>query len=112
MAIAPARTRIGLTLTAGLVALAAVGCGHQDSAGPKDGTTLRGGTQPRGKAERLDLAMVAVSARIGSRDVRSSGTVIDGDRGLILTSAHSVWGAASLKLDTGVAVLHGRIVAR
>ena len=38
--------------------------------------------------------------------------MIDGDRGLVLTSAHAVWGASSLKLATGVAVLHGRIVAR
>jgi S1-C subfamily serine protease len=60
----------------------------------------------------LDLGLVAISARIGKNVVRSSGTVVDGDRGLILTSAHSVWGATSLKLATGVAILHGRIVAR
>ena len=41
-----------------------------------------------------------------------SGFVIDGDRGLVLTAAHSVWGARSLKLATGLGVLHGRIVAR
>ena len=44
--------------------------------------------------------------------VRGSGFVIDGERGLVLTAAHSVWGARSLKLSTGLGVLHGRIVAR
>ena len=49
---------------------------------------------------------------IGDDLVYSSGTVIDADAGLVLTTAHSVWGATSLRLDTGVGVLHGRIVAR
>ena len=38
--------------------------------------------------------------------------MIDGERGLVLTAAHTVWGARSLKLSTGLGVLHGRIVAR
>ena len=41
-----------------------------------------------------------------------SGFVIDGERGLVLTAAHAVWGARSLKLATGLGVLHGRIIAR
>src|SRR3954449_4109532 len=117
MAIAPARRRriaVWLTLAVGLGALGTAGCGHQRSASSESLSDLRGAktVQPRSQAARLDLGLVGVSARIGDRDVRSSGTVIDGDRGLILTSAHSVWGASSLKLATGVAVLHGRIVAR
>jgi hypothetical protein len=114
MAIAPARrrrTRIVLALAAGIAMLAA-GCGHHGSSRPGSAEKGGAGAKQRSEAGRLDLAMVAVSARIGHREVRSSGTVIDGDRGLILTSAHSVWGATSVKLQTGVAVLHGRIVAR
>ena len=63
-------------------------------------------------AERLDLGVVAVEARVGGDQVHGSGTVVDADAGLILTSARSVWGATSLKLDTGLGILHGRIVAR
>ncbi len=62
--------------------------------------------------DRLAFAVVGIDARIGSDDVHSAGTVIDADDGLILTSAHTVWGAKSLRLSTGVGVLHGRIVAR
>jgi S1-C subfamily serine protease len=63
-------------------------------------------------AQRLDLGVVAVTARIGNDTVQSAGAVVDADRGLILTTAHSVWGARSLRVSTGIAVLHGRIVAR
>jgi S1-C subfamily serine protease len=55
---------------------------------------------------------VAIEARIGGDVVRSSGIVIDADRGLLLTSVRAVWGATSLRLGTGVGVLHGRLVAR
>jgi S1-C subfamily serine protease len=60
----------------------------------------------------LDLAVVAVEGRIGRAAVHGSGVVIDARRGLVLTSAHNVWGARSLKLATALGVLHGRIVAR
>jgi hypothetical protein len=60
----------------------------------------------------LDLAVVAIDARVGGDAVRSSGVVMDADKGLVLTTAHSVWGATSLRLTTGVGVLHARIVAR
>jgi hypothetical protein len=63
-------------------------------------------------AQRLDLGVVAVEARVGGDAVHSSGTVVDGERGLVLTSARAVWGATSLKLSTGLGTLHGRIVAR
>jgi S1-C subfamily serine protease len=63
-------------------------------------------------AKRLELGVVAVEARVGGDKVLASGTVVDADRGLILTSARSVWGATSLKLDTGLGILHGRIIAR
>jgi S1-C subfamily serine protease len=62
--------------------------------------------------QRLDLGVVGVSAKIGADEVLGSGFVIDGDRGLVLTAAHGVWGARSLRLATGLGVLHGRIVAR
>ena len=62
--------------------------------------------------DRLAFALVGIDARIGNDQVRSAGAVIDADSGLILTSAHTVWGATSLRLSTGVGVLHGRIVAR
>lgn len=62
--------------------------------------------------QRLNLGVVAIDARIGEDRVRSSGTVIDADAGMVLTSAHSVWGATSLRVTSGLGVLHGRIVAR
>jgi S1-C subfamily serine protease len=76
-----------------------------------------GGEKPQASAlaspqERLDLGVIGVGARIGGDDALGSGFVIDGDRGLVLTTAHTVWGARSLKLATGLGVLHGRIVAR
>jgi S1-C subfamily serine protease len=63
-------------------------------------------------SQRLNLAVVALEARVGDDLVRASGTVVDADDGLVLTSAHSVWGATSLKVATALGVLHGRIVAR
>jgi hypothetical protein len=62
--------------------------------------------------QRLDLGVVAISARIGQDSVRSSGIVADARAGLVVTAAHGVWGARSLKLATPVGILHGRIVAR
>jgi S1-C subfamily serine protease len=63
-------------------------------------------------AQRLDLSVVAVTARIGGDREHSAGVMVDVDRGLIVTTAHSVWGARSLKIATGIAVLHGRVIAR
>jgi S1-C subfamily serine protease len=63
-------------------------------------------------AQRLDLGLVAIGARIGDDSVRSSGIVVDAGAGLVVTTAHTVWGARSLKLATPVGILHGRIVAR
>jgi S1-C subfamily serine protease len=76
-----------------------VGCGGADVA-----------SAPR--VDRAGLGVVAVDARIGGDVVQSSGIVVDGDSGLVLTAAHGVWGARSLKLTTSLGVLHGRIVAR
>ena len=64
---------------------------------------------PPSPQARLDLGVVGIGARIGSDVSRASGFVIDGDRGLVVTSAHAVWGARSLKLATALGVLHGRI---
>jgi S1-C subfamily serine protease len=117
VAIASARRRltpIGTAVAVGLLALATTGCGQHGAAARSGGAaTPRGGPRlEHGDGMKLDLGVVAVLARIGAREVRGSGTVVDGDRGLVVTSAHSVWGATSLKLGTGVTVLHGRIVAR
>jgi S1-C subfamily serine protease len=65
-----------------------------------------------GPAQKLSLGVVAIDARIGDDTVRSSGVVSDAGAGLIVTTAHTVWGARSLKLATPVGLLHGRIVAR
>jgi S1-C subfamily serine protease len=67
---------------------------------------------PPTKQERLNLGVVAIDARIGNDRVRSSGTVVDPDAGMVVTSAHRVWGATSVRVTTGLGVLHGRIVAR
>lgn len=60
----------------------------------------------------LQLGVVAIDARIGDERVRSSGTIVDARAGLVVTTAHAVWGATSLRLTTGLGVLHGRLVAR
>ena len=68
--------------------------------------------------ERLRAGQAARARRRRGRGARrrrsgaGSGTVVDAERGLILTSARSVWGATSLKLATGLGILHGRIIAR
>ena len=50
---------------------------------------------PRANAqERMDFGVVGVEARIGGDDVRGSGFVIDGERGLVLTAAHTRLGRA------------------
>lgn len=92
--------------TAGAMCVAAVamnGCGHGSSTSAAPAENAQ---------ERMDFAVVGVEARIGGDDARGSGFVIDGQRGLVLTAAHAVWGARSLKLSTGLGVFHGRIVAR
>jgi S1-C subfamily serine protease len=61
---------------------------------------------------KLNLGVVAIDARIGDERVRSSGTIVDARAGLVVTAAHTVWGATSLRLTTGLGVLHGRLVAR
>jgi S1-C subfamily serine protease len=84
------------------VTVAVSGCGDAE----------RSSAAPQSAEQRLDLGVVGIDARIGNNAVRGSGFVIDGQRGLVLTAAHSVWGARSLKLSTGLGILHGRIVAR
>jgi S1-C subfamily serine protease len=83
-------------------ALAACGGGGHDRPPPAAFTP----------AQMLQLGVVAIGAQIGTDSVRSSGIVIDGDTGLVVTTAHTVWGARSLKLATQLGILHGRIVAR
>jgi S1-C subfamily serine protease len=91
------------------VSIAVVCVGALAACGGSGGGARRTAATP---AQQLELGVVAIGARIGTDSVRSSGVVIDGDAGLILTTAHSVWGASSLKLATQLGVLHGRIVAR
>jgi hypothetical protein len=86
----------------GAVALSvgAAGCGgasHHAPAAP---------SRPLSAEQRLNLGVTAIDAVIGGDHVRSSGIVIDGNRGLVLTSAHSIWGATSLRLTTGVALVY------
>src|SRR5215204_2371567 len=89
---------------AALIALvAASGCGGHDGPEPRRVAAA----QP---AQRLDLGVVSITARIGRDTVPSAGAVYDAERGLVLTTAHSLWGARSLKVSTGIAMLHGRIV--
>jgi S1-C subfamily serine protease len=92
-------------IAAASVLAAIAGCGgSSDRAAP-----VTAAPPPAG---RLDLSVVAITAVIGGERDYSAGVVVDDDRGLILTTAHGVWGATSLKVSTGIAVLHGRIVAR
>jgi len=95
-------TRVWTAATLCGAAVVISGCGHNSAPA----------AAPSANAQRMDYAVVGVDARIGGDDVRGSGFVIDGRRGLVLTAAHAVWGARSLKLSTGLGVLHGRIVAR
>jgi trypsin-like peptidase len=55
---------------------------------------------------------VALLAQIGDDGVASNGVVIDARGGLVLTAARSVWGARSVKVQTGIATVFGRVVAR
>jgi S1-C subfamily serine protease len=86
----------------GLIGVFLTGCGGDDTSAPR----------PLSAQQKLNLGVVAIDAQVGDGRVRSSGTVIDPDEGLVLTSAHGVWGAKSLRVTTGLGVLHGRIVAR
>lgn len=74
--------------------------------------TVRGSGAAEPAPDRLSLGVVAIDARIGKERVRSSGTVVDARAGLVVTTAHTVWGATSLRLTTGLGILHGRLVAR
>jgi|SRR5215218_4734147 len=97
------RARCGWAGAAVLLVLTA-GCG--------DSTDAARSTAATAPAGRVDLGVVAITARIGRDRVESAGAVLDAGRGLIVTTAHGVWGAHSVKVSTGIAVLHGRIVAR
>jgi S1-C subfamily serine protease len=94
--------QVGVIVGIGLIAVFLTGCGGSESSAPP----------PLTAQQKLNLGVVAIDARVGGDRVRSSGTVIDGDAGLVLTAAHSVWGATSLRVTTGLGVLHGRIVGR
>jgi S1-C subfamily serine protease len=93
------RRLLGTVSAVSALGCAVAGCGESDRA-----------SAPR--VDRGGLGVVAVDARIGGDEVHSSGIVVDGEDGLVLTAAHGVWGARSLKLTTALGVLHGRIVAR
>jgi S1-C subfamily serine protease len=90
-----------LVLTVSVLAVVSAGCG---------GAPLRASAPA--PASRLDFGVVAVEARIGGDEVASSGIVINDRQGLVVTTAHTVWGATSLKIATQLGLLHGRIVAR
>jgi len=91
-----------IAVATGLALAGLVGCGGG----------ARPAASPLSSDQRLNLGVVAIDARIGGERVRSSGVVLDAARGTVLTSAHTVWGARSLRVTTGLGVLYGRIVAR
>jgi hypothetical protein len=97
-----------LALAAGAVIAGCGGGGVQDG----DVAPRRAEAAATAPERRLELGVVALTARIGRDLVESAGVVLDADRGLVLTTAHSVWGATSLKVQSALALLHGRIVAR
>jgi S1-C subfamily serine protease len=92
----------GCALALGLGAAGCGGASQPPAAAPK----------PLSAGQRLNLGVTAIDAVVGGDRVRSSGIILDGGRGLVLTSAHSLWGATSLRLTTGVGTVYGRIVAR
>jgi S1-C subfamily serine protease len=92
-------------------AVCVAGCAWSGGDEPSRGTPAQR-SEPPGPEARLDLAVVRLDARIGNVRQRSAGVVVDAGRGLILTTAHTLWGAHSLKVATGLGVLHGRILAR
>ena len=101
------RIRGGVLVAATAAVLAGCGGSGDDAAPP---AAERAATMP--EEVRADLGVVTLDARIGRVGARSAGVVVDARRGLILTTAHSLWGAHSLKVETGLGVLHGRILAR
>jgi S1-C subfamily serine protease len=99
-------SRYGRTVRGAVaVLLGAIAAGGCSAARP-------GADSQQREQARLNLGVVAIEATVGGDVVRSSGIVIDADRGLLLTSVRAVWGATSLRLGTGLGVLHGRLVAR
>src|SRR4051812_13865189 len=86
-----------------VVSLVVAGCG---------GAAKKARAPTPSPEQRIALAVVGIETRIGANDARSSGIVIDPARGLVVTAAHTVWGARELKISTAFGVLHGRIVAR
>jgi S1-C subfamily serine protease len=89
----------------GVAAVALASCGG-------GGAKHRRAPAARPAKDAVNPAVVAVDARIGRVRVHASGFVIDSNSGLVLTSAHDVWGATSLRLTTALGILHGRVVAR
>ncbi len=97
-------------LTGLLAAAALAGCGDDEPAGRE--APGAAGRAPQTLEARVARSTVALTAQVGQDVVTSSGVVLDAERGLVLTSAHTVWGARSLKDGTDLGTLHGRLVAR
>jgi S1-C subfamily serine protease len=93
---------VGATVLGSMGLFPISGCGGDDPPAAK----------PLTAQQRLNLGVVAIDARIGHERVRSSGTVLEAGAGQVVTAAHGVWGATSVRVTTGLGVLHGRIVAR
>jgi S1-C subfamily serine protease len=93
----------GCTVALGLIllALGLVAYGHRSA-----------GASAVAPQQQIDLAVVAIDARIGDDVVHSSGTVIDANRGLVLTSNRGIWGATSLRIGTALGLVYGRVLAR
>jgi S1-C subfamily serine protease len=71
-----------------------------------------GASAPPAPQQQINLAVVAIDARIGGDVVHSSGTVIDANRGRVLTSNRAIWGATSLRIGTALGLVYGRVLAR
>jgi S1-C subfamily serine protease len=107
------QVRTCAAVVAAMLAAAVAGCGDDEPTAREQRPTAAGRQSPaEAMRNRVSRSTVAITAQVGEDVVTSSGVVLDAERGLVLTSAHTVWGARSLKVTTDLGTLHGRLVAR
>jgi S1-C subfamily serine protease len=95
---------VGALTLALAIALAAAGCGSSG-----DASTLT----ERQVVDRASPSTVYTTSKVAGDAVAGTGVVYDAAQGLVLTSAHSVWGASEIEVLTsnGLAA-HAVIAAR